>query len=117
MLGLLLLLEILHDILRILGDLSRGDGPSELGKRAQAAVRRQSVGLQWSPLRGHCDKITFKPRGKVTRDLRGKTKTILSFQIELWKRIFLRFLFLCMFIGFVSVYSSFNSFLMRFCID
>ena len=50
---LLLLLEVLHNVLRILGDLARGHHwPAEL-KGAEAAIRGQGVGLQRPPLGTH----------------------------------------------------------------
>ena len=49
----LALLEILHDILRILGDLTRNRSSSKL-KGAETAVRRHGIRLKWPPLGTHC---------------------------------------------------------------
>ena len=46
-------LEILHDILRILGDLTRNRSSSKL-KGAETAVRRHGIRLKWPPLGTHC---------------------------------------------------------------
>ena len=45
-------LEILHDILRILGDLTRNRSSSKL-KGAETAVRRHGIRLKWPPLGTH----------------------------------------------------------------
>ena len=61
---LLLGLEILHDILRILGDLTRNWSTKLKG--TEAAVRRHRIGLQWPPLGTHvlCA-VWISPREKL----------------------------------------------------
>ena len=56
----------MHDILRILGDLTRNRSSSKL-KGAETAVRRHGIRLKWPPLRTHIYALNeYQLKNKIT---------------------------------------------------